>query len=385
MSRLRPAPGRRPQRPYTRQATACCEPSFGTPFGSMSVGCCEARARVRPHPRLSLPFGSPRPSSRYRAPSGCQAGPALRPGQGRETSSSRRRWASATAMAPSPTAPATRLVEPLRASPAAKSPGTLVSSGNGSRSSGQPAGRRPWARRSGPVEQVARPIDEDAGAGRPAGAGDAADAQEQRAGRQPLGRPLGVDDRDRGEGLPARVHLRDLRAEADVDEVAALDALDEVRGHGLPEPIAADEHRHPGAVVRQVQNGLAGRVAGADHDDLVVRAPRGLAAAGAVVDTTPEKLLHSVHAQPPPFHPRRRERDGSGELGAAVELRLRSGPPGPAGSRPRRGAGSARRRISRPASRPSGPARRPRSLRGSRRSSRSSTCGTPALPGDRAR
>ena len=67
------------------------------------------------------------------------------------SSSSRRRWASAAAMAPSPTAPATRLVEPWRTSPAAKRPGTLVSRASGSRSSGQGSGRRPCSSRSGPV------------------------------------------------------------------------------------------------------------------------------------------------------------------------------------------------------------------------------------------
>ena len=42
-------------------------------------------------------------------------------------------WISLTAMAPSPTAEATRLIEPARASPAAKTPGTLVSRRSGSR------------------------------------------------------------------------------------------------------------------------------------------------------------------------------------------------------------------------------------------------------------
>jgi drug/metabolite transporter (DMT)-like permease len=67
------------------------------------------------------------------------------------SSSSSRRCTSAAAIAPSPTAPPTRLVEPWRASPAAKKPGTLVSSTSGSRSSGQPAGRAPRSSRSGPV------------------------------------------------------------------------------------------------------------------------------------------------------------------------------------------------------------------------------------------
>ena len=58
---------------------------------------------------------------------------------------------ASTAIAPSPTAPATRLVEPYRTSPAAKTQGRLVSSGSGSRSSGQAAGRLPLSSRSSPV------------------------------------------------------------------------------------------------------------------------------------------------------------------------------------------------------------------------------------------
>ncbi|MEH2012632.1 MAG: hypothetical protein V7K65_14160 [Nostoc sp.] len=45
-----------------------------------------------------------------------------------------------TAIAPSPTAEATRLTEPCRTSPAANEPGTLVSKKNGSRSQVQPTG-----------------------------------------------------------------------------------------------------------------------------------------------------------------------------------------------------------------------------------------------------
>jgi hypothetical protein len=57
---------------------------------------------------------------------------------GQFESSARRRCASWTAMLPLPTAEATRLTEPWRTSPAAKTPGRLVSSSIGGRSSGQP-------------------------------------------------------------------------------------------------------------------------------------------------------------------------------------------------------------------------------------------------------
>src|SRR3954468_1502351 len=68
----------------------------------------------------------------------------------------RYRWASVTAIAPSPTAEATRLTESARASPATNTPGTLASSGHGSRSSGQPRGRWPSTTRSGPVTRNPR-------------------------------------------------------------------------------------------------------------------------------------------------------------------------------------------------------------------------------------
>jgi pimeloyl-ACP methyl ester carboxylesterase len=52
-------------------------------------------------------------------------------------SSVKRLWTSWIAIEPSPTAEATRLTEPCRTSPAASTPGTLVSSESGRRSSGQ--------------------------------------------------------------------------------------------------------------------------------------------------------------------------------------------------------------------------------------------------------
>src|SRR6516225_6059295 len=58
------------------------------------------------------------------------------------------RWAQATAREPSPTAKPTRLTDPARMSPAARTPGTLVSSGHGSRSD---RGHNPEAVTSAPV------------------------------------------------------------------------------------------------------------------------------------------------------------------------------------------------------------------------------------------
>ena len=60
-------------------------------------------------------------------------------------------WTRETAIEPSPTALATRLIERERTSPATKRPGTLVSSVNGSRFSGQP-----WCRTSSPARTKPR-------------------------------------------------------------------------------------------------------------------------------------------------------------------------------------------------------------------------------------
>src|SRR5262245_54327615 len=59
----------------------------------------------------------------------------------------RRLWTSCTAMAPSPTAVAQRFVDPDRASPAAKTPGTLVSR-RYSASAAAPVTKNPLSSRS---------------------------------------------------------------------------------------------------------------------------------------------------------------------------------------------------------------------------------------------
>jgi hypothetical protein len=60
-------------------------------------------------------------------------------------------WTRRMATEPSPTAPATCLIDPWRTSPAANTPGRLVSSSIGGRSSGQPAGGWPSWSSSVPV------------------------------------------------------------------------------------------------------------------------------------------------------------------------------------------------------------------------------------------
>jgi hypothetical protein len=72
--------------------------------------------------------------------------------RGCSRSATKSRWRSWIATEPSPTADATRFTEPCRTSPAAKTPGVLVSSRSGLRSSGQE-----WlSRRSDPVRTKPR-------------------------------------------------------------------------------------------------------------------------------------------------------------------------------------------------------------------------------------
>ena len=142
-------------------------------------------------------------------------------------SSPRRLKMSDATIDPSPTAAATRFVEPLRTSPAAKSPTRLVSSGSGSRSSGQQSGAavREHARSR---HDVAGRVGQDVLARAPVRVRAAADAEEDAVDRAPLGRAAGVGERDRAELVAVLVQLRELRLEADVDQRMLLDPLDQV-------------------------------------------------------------------------------------------------------------------------------------------------------------
>jgi hypothetical protein len=92
--------------------------------------------------------------------------------------------------------------------------------------------------------------------------------------------PLHVPEADGDQPLAVAVHRRQLRGPPDVDQRIPLDALHQVGGHRLPEPVTADEHRHPRPGGSKVENGLSGRISGADHDHRVAAALCCLAAAG---------------------------------------------------------------------------------------------------------
>ena len=121
------------------------------------------------------------------------------------------------AMAPSPTAEATRLVEPLRTSPTANMPGRLVSSSDRGVRVRPGAVGRPA---SGPVRTKPR-SSRATSAAEPAGAGRGADEDEQRPGRDACALAgLAVGDDDGLQRLVAE-QLAHLGVQQDLDVRAA--------------------------------------------------------------------------------------------------------------------------------------------------------------------
>ena len=183
-------------------------------------------------------------------------------------------------MLPSPTAAATRLTGLKRTSPAAKMPGTLVSSRYGSRSSSQARGRS----HVGAREHVAARVD----ARSPAGSQAVSASAPMKMKRPPHSRRRRLaGPRDRGPRSPRAslaVHGRDLGADSDGDVGLAAHLVDEVLRHALLERVAAAHDRDGARVAGEEERGLTGRVARADDADVEpVRVGR-LAARRAVVD-----------------------------------------------------------------------------------------------------
>ena len=188
-----------------------------------------------------------------------------------------------TAIAPSPTAEATRFTESARTSPATKTPGMLASSGHGSRSSGQPRGRSPVDDQVGTGEHETALVALE-GARQPVGARLRPDEHEGVARVDPLGRarrrvPQGQASRWPSPCASSTV----VQSRTDTLSMASH-LLDEVGGHAAFQRVAAHDqgHRlgHPGEEHRR----LPGRVGAADDVDVHVDAVAGLARGRAVVE-----------------------------------------------------------------------------------------------------
>ena len=188
-----------------------------------------------------------------------------------------RAWTSCTAIAPSPTAVAQRLVEPERTSPAAKTPGRLVSS-------------RCSAPAAAPVRMKPLLVARDRVA-EPFGARQRAEEEEQERERQ----TLAALERDGLEPAVLAVQGGDLAAVAYGDAVA-LELADEVVRHRLAQVGAAMEQRHERAAAREPDRGLAGGVAAADHADARGAAELRLGRPGGVEDAQALVLGEAVDA-----------------------------------------------------------------------------------------
>src|SRR6266700_2486406 len=149
-----------------------------------------------------------------------------------------------TAIAPSPTLEATRLMEPCRTSPAAKMPGTLVSRKKGSRSSGQRFGGCPSCIKSGPVRT------------KPFSSPSTTPLSQLVCGSV----PMKMNSEVAGSVFSSCVlsltimmlalHSHNAGAGLDLDIVRVLNPVDEIFGHVFCERIVAHQHRHMKSVLR---------------------------------------------------------------------------------------------------------------------------------------
>ena len=161
-------------------------------------------------------------------------------------------WTNWTAIDPSPTAAAQRLVEPQRTSPAANMPGTLVS--------------RRWsapARFSGEDEAVRRASDDTAEPLRARLRAEEAEEERQRE-------PLAILERHGFEVPVGSVELTDLAAVPDGDAVA-LELVDQIVRHRLAQVGSTVQQRDESATAGEPDGRLAGGVSAADHDRRAMR------------------------------------------------------------------------------------------------------------------
>ena len=82
----------------------------------------------------------------------------------------------------------------------------------------------------------------------------------------------------------------------------AGDLVDQVVRHALGQRVAAHHQRHPARMVGEVQRRLAGRVAGADEEDVLAVGRARLAARGAVEDALADEPVEAFDRHPPPRH-----------------------------------------------------------------------------------
>ena len=234
-----------------------------------------------------------------------------------------------TAIAPSPTAEATRLIDPLLMSPTARTPGQLVSSRPSPVAAGRSGPGRRGPPRLGPLGSCGRRPGQDEtlvvegdGAPQPAGSRHGSDEDEEDVRVQPptLSGAVAPDDhRLQLTGFPDE--LLHLAAGQDLDRRIPLDLVHEVARHVLTQIVRTNEEADPGGVLCQEHGGLSGRVAAADDDDRAGRAQKAASMnGGGVVDAGSLELLQPADVEP--AVPRSgRENDAAGSNGCCRRRR----------------------------------------------------------------
>ena len=172
------------------------------------------------------------------------------------------RCAHVTASAPSPTANATRLVVPLRTSPAANTPGQVVSTEQGSRSV---RGQRSDFAASAPVRM--KPLESTATLGGSQSVLGWAPMNTKTA-EQSSSRVLAPLDAAEPEVRDRLIALDgvDLNVANDLDLGMTLDAAGEIVGHAPANVTSAKQQGGARSMVGQEHDRLAGRVAAPHHD-----------------------------------------------------------------------------------------------------------------------
>ncbi len=175
-------------------------------------------------------------------------------------------------MDPSPTAEATRLIEPWRTSPATNTPGTLVSSRSGSRVSRHTSGHlailaqvRPRQHKSILVAQNARR--------KPSRDRHRADKNKQRSCRH-FRVPRRAAQSQRLQPLVAN-GLEHLGSRLHHNIGCARNLIDQIFRHGGRKPVSAHQHGYLGGIFGEVEGGLAGGVGAADDINLLALRRRG--------------------------------------------------------------------------------------------------------------